>query len=474
MTWHLNQPPYEVQRVANEKAHLKPGFAYFLEQGLGKTAVILNEITDLVIRDEISCGVGYMPKSLLYNWRDEAEKMGFKPHIHVWRENPKNDNIRHLKSLGRPFVVVINFEAVITDAGDAFLEEFYEEFGGQCYTFVDESSKIKNPQAKRTKKILRHCLRSKFVRMATGTPVTQSVADLWSQLRAIDAVRMRFFPFRNKFCVMGGYLGKQIIGPKNLPELQKIMDGKVMIAKKKDWTDLPEKLYVTRKVELTKEQVKHYREIEDDLVTRIDGKKISAPMTITALGKMQQIVSGFAYDKSGKPVHLFKNPEQIPKVQTVLDFMEDVTGKVIVFCVLSPSIDILLHLFEKKGMNPAFIRGGMKDDERKEQRDKFNKDASCRVIVCQSQSGGIGLTLLGGEEDDACSTTVYYENDFSLETRLQTEDRNHRHGQHYPVTYLDVVSTGVNEPVEMRAIKALQNKESVANAVQDPLISRQK
>jgi len=466
--WHLNSTPYEVQTTAAEAAEGKTGFGFFLEQGLGKTAIILNEFIDLVSKDEIQCAVGFMPKSLLDNWKDEAEKMGFKPEIFVWDDVPPPEKLPKNK----PFVVVVNYEASITDRGQNFLDGVYEIYGSSMYTFIDESSKIKNHKAKRTLSILSYCARSKYVRIATGTPVTQSVADLWAQLRAIRALpsSYRYYPFRHKFCVMGGYLGKQIVGAKNVDTLQALMKNTTMIAKKKDWTDLPDKTYINRKVQLTPAQAKHYVQIESEFITIVNREVISVNMAITAAQKMQQIVSGFMHGEDGKVVPLFKTPTQIPKIQALVDIVEQIQGKTIIFCIHKYTIDMLMGVL--KDYKPAYIRGGMKPAERKEQRDRFNNDSECRVIICQIQSGGIGLTLLGQPGDDRCSSTIFYENDFSLENRLQAEDRNHRHGQDTPVTYYDMFSTGVNLPIEEKIIAALQRKEDLANTIQNPLLTK--
>lgn len=465
MTWHLNCEPYEVQTTALKLAEGKKGFGYFLEQGLGKTAVILNEITDLFMKDEIACAMGFMPKTLMHNWKDEAEKMGFKGQIFIWDELPPVSKLPD-----RDFILLMNFEATITSRGEDYLDEFYGRYSKNTYTFVDESSKIKNHKAKRTLQILSCCFRSGYTRVATGTPVTQSVADLWSQLRAIGAVSMRFYPFKHKFCVLGGYLGKQIIGAKNLDQLQAMMKPTTMVAKKKDWTDLPDKIYISRKVALDKCQISHYKKLEEQFLTVVNQEVVSVNMAISLLQKLQQVVSGFVHGEDGKVIPLFKSPTQIPKIQALIDVQEEVQGKSIIFCVHKYSIDIIMEAL--KDYNPAYIRGGMTSEERKEQRDKFNNDPACRVVVCQIQSGGIGLTLLGQPGDDRCSTTIFYENDFSLENRLQGEDRNHRHGQDTPVSYYDLFSTGVNLPIEGRAITALQRKEQLANAIQDPLIKR--
>lgn len=76
------------------------------------------------------------------------------------------------------------------------------------------------------------------------------------------------------------------------------------------------------------------------------------------------------------------------------------------------------------------------------------------------------MTLLGTPGDDRCSVTHWLENTFSLEARLQGEDRNHRHGQDEMVTHHDYGGA----PIHKTCIEALQRKDNLANSVQNPLL----
>ncbi len=84
------------------------------------------------------------------------------------------------------------------------------------------------------------------------------------------------------------------------------------------------------------------------------------------------------------------------------------------------------------------------------EKHKFNTDDDTQVAMCQSSSTKYGLTLLGTEARP-CYNTLYYENIYDLNVRIQTEDRNHRHGQKYPVGYMDLISS----PVEKKIVDTL-------------------
>lgn len=427
-----------------------------MEMGLGKTGVILNEITELYINDEINAAVVLAPNSILTNWKREAEKMGFKGEVRVW---PAVGG-----SLGKDLTVyVMNYEATITKNGDAFLDRVFKE--RKVYFALDESTSIKSHSSKRSAQAMYYSKRAVYTRIATGTPITQSVADLWSQLTFIGAIHSRFYAFRNHFCQMGGFMGKQIVGVKNEEKLHGIMNRCAFIAKKKDWTDLPEQIYPSpRTSKLVAGQKKAYRDMWESFYVEISEEdSVEVKMAINQLQKLQQISSGFLYKDDHEAFYFFDDPKKIPKMKSMLEAIDEIEGKFIVFAFHKPAIQMCLEVLEK--YNPAHIIGGMKSDDRDANINKFNDDDTCGAMVSQIGSGGIGLTLLG-QVHNRCSNTLFYENDFSLEKRLQAEGRNHRHGQDRPVTYTDFICSAV----ESRVIAALQSKQEIANMITDPIL----
>jgi SNF2 family DNA or RNA helicase len=105
----------------------------------------------------------------------------------------------------------------------------------------------------------------------------------------------------------------------------------------------------------------------------------------------------------------------------------------------------------------------MDPNEIEEHKHRFNNDPDCRLILLQATAGKYGHTLIGGEPvNDRCSTTIFFENSYSLDTRSQIEDRNHRWGQlNDSVLYIDLCGTSMDRNV----IQALQRKESIFQTV---------
>lgn len=452
--WELSGTPHKVQTEANRRARGRPGFAYFMEMGLGKSATVLNEFKILLKEGKVDGMAIVCPNSIKQDWESQIKQWGLTQPILVW---PK---IEELIPQG-DFILIFNYEAFSagTCRGYIFIEKICKQ--KNIFLVLDESTQIKNYMSKRTRKLLALSPLAPYKRILSGAPVIQGPQDLWPQLRFIGAIpSMRYHAFRNRYCKMGGWMGKQIVGQSNEMELSNILEDWGFRARKDVWTDLPEKIYQTRYVEMTKEQKKIYKEMSENLLVYINGECIEANQIITQLIKLQQISSGFLIREDQKIIQITCCP---PKVLAIEEIIDQITGKALIFTHFRYSLSLLENHF-KASFNPAILCGGMSQEEIAHQKHRFSTDSACRAFIIQTQTGKYGHTLLGGQSyEDRCSTTIFYENSYSLDARLQAEDRNHRYGQDRAVVYVDLVSS----KVEAQAILALKNKANVANLIVD-------
>jgi len=440
--WYLDQKPYEVQTKALEMADGHRGFAYFMEMGLGKTAVVLAEYTKLIIQDKVDTLIVICPNSLKKVWKKEVEKWGVDLPVVLWPKklDPKDRNT----------ILTINYEAVRGKGGDYLLSILKER---RCYVALDESIHVKNPQSQRTKALIDLCKRAIVVRALSGAPIVKSALDIWGQLRVLGHLSgYNPFAFRNHFCVMGGYMGKQIVGTRNEEELSDLLDQHSFRAQKADWTDLPAQLYSNFHYELPPDQAAVYRGMLDEFVVQIHDEVITAPMAITQMMKLQQISSGFIIDEEGKTHLPWKKNK---KIDLLTEIVENTPGKVIIFCFYKQSIRNLLEQFP----NAAVIRGKGNEDIEDEKL-RFN-EGDADVMVAQLTAGKYGHTLLGDQDNNPCHTAIFFENNYDLDTRIQAEARNHRHGQRHVVTYIDLIGPRLDQVI----IDALQRKLNIGRSV---------
>lgn len=460
---HLSTPLFGVQKEALRLSKDRQGFGFWMEQGLGKSLVTLAEYTNYLFEDKVDGWVVACPNTLKENWKLEAEKHGANLNVYIWPDDFKK---LHPSKLKERFLLAVNYEALGVGQAGKFMEELFPTC--RVGFTLDESVQIKNPRSDRGAECQYLGRMAAFTRCLSGKPQVQGPQDMWAPLvftKAIEAKEMLYSAFKARYCKRGGYKGQQIIGVANEEELNSIILAHGFRAKKKDWLDIPDKLPQIRKVELSAVQKEHYQELAEEFFTIVNGSEISPAMTITQLLKLQQIVSGFVIDDNRKVQRIV---EKIPKMEELVEIIDESPGKVIVVAYFSESIELLRKRLAH--LNPAIIQGEQKMDKDtsvEKEKAKFNLDPSCRVIIVQTSSAKYGHTLLGDttspDSSNKCSTTIFYENSFSLDDRVQMEDRNHRIGQTLPVSLFDFVTS----PIDTRIIRALQRKELLSQAVLD-------
>lgn len=449
--WHLEGKPYEVQTVAQQKAKRRRGYGYFLEQGLGKTPLTLNEYVELCMREKCDSLVVVCMFTMMDDWQDAASDWtAGEILLSIWPDVTGADGL------------IMNYETLLYSGGE-FLAKYLKSH--QTMLVLDDSSRIKNPSAQTTRWVLAYAHHATFVRLLNGTPMTQSVMDLYPQFRALGALEgVNRYAFRNKYAEMGGYMGKVVLGVKDEVSLQRLLEAWSFRALKTDWSDIPDKIYVNRRIRMTKVQQGHYDQmLRDFYLLLTDGSEVSARYVITQAEKLQQISSGFVLDDDGR-AHDIVPPKKNPKLRAVCEYLEITEGKVIIAVLHRHAIDLLLETIPG---DVAVIRGkrDMRLMERtsKEEKRRFNNDPECRYIVLQIQSGAFGHTLLGQKGRDRCAATIHFENSYSLLLRSQVEDRNHRFGQDTPPYHLDLIAS----PIEAKAVNALKRKKDLAQAIVD-------
>jgi len=453
-----------VQLEAIVRADGRRGYAYFMEMGLGKTLTVLTEFKVMQRCGAVDRLVVICPNSFKSGWADEIEKhgLGFSSAIY---ESGKSHN-----QFAFADVLIMNYEAARTDRGRALLEEVMR---WDTYLALDESIKLKNRTAKQTQAIVgtdhkRYAKRgiasyARVVRILSGKPMSQGPHDLWAQLKAIGATQgISYFGWQARFCQLGGWENRQVVGTLNEDLLQKILEPVAFQARKQDWLKgLPTKAYTTRRYQLGPVLQKHYDEMESDFLTYLEGEeRVSVEVAIAKWEKCSQIQCGFVINEEGEPQELVSH-ETNPRLQLLLEILaEEVTGKVVIV-YRHRAVGTLL--MDALGYATAWIHGGMTPDEIALEKKHFDKLTSS-VMLLQAEAGKYGHTLIG-TPDDPCATMIFFENSYSLDTRSQLEDRIHRMGATSEgCLYVDLSGSDC----DARIARALQNKQRMFERVFEP------
>ncbi len=455
-----------VQVEALEFGRGKRGVGYFLEMGLGKTLLALEEFrraTKALNPGDLNATrlVVVAPNTFKRGWLDEIDKHGFAFQPYVFVSGAKtNDAWFSTVKYSAPPVLIINYEAVRQP--NILLKVMAWMRIRPTMLVLDESIQIKTHDSLQTKAALALALEARIVRCLTGLPQTQGPHDLYPQLRALGLFTgVKFWAFRNTFCVMGGWEMKQIVGVKNADQLARAMAPAVFQAKKADWLpDLPRKDFSIRSYEMSGEQLAQFNQMRDEFLLELESEIVAVDIAVSKYEKLSQIQCGFIINEDQATRELVA-PEKNPRLQVLCDLVDQIEGKVVIVYRHRAVFD-LLYLYGGFD-SPAYIKGAMTPDETSEQKRRFNEEQTCRVFLGQCDAVKYGHTLLGGSEpENHCSTMIFFESSYSLDTRTQDEDRIHRRGQKgETVLYIDLSGS----ELDRRVVRALQKKEDLYDAV---------
>ena len=468
MNYKFKTTPYKHQITALEKSWDKQEYGYFMEMGTGKSKVLVDNMAMLYDKGKINGALIIAPKGVYTNWLSQEIPNHLvdhiKPKMVLWTALTSKTKDKEYQQLYKPdydlHILIMNVEAFSTKKGVEFAYKFLRSH--KTIMAVDESTTIKNPNAKRTKNILLLGKHATYRRILTGSPVTKSPLDLYSQCTFLNEQLLdytSYYAFRNRYANMieRNFGGRrvQIVGSyQRLDELENTLKAFSYRVQKADCLDLPKKIFITRNIELTKEQQQAYDTMKSAALALLNGKMSTAPHVLTQMMRLHQITCGHLKSDDGSITN-FKH-HRIDELIDVVDEMED---KVIIWANYIHDIKQITAALKKEYGDESVVEyyGEVSQDLRnKAIKDFQDPKSKVRYFVGNTQTGGYGITLT------AASNVIYYSNNYDLEKRLQSEDRAHRIGQHKPVTYVDLIA---QKTVDDKIIKALKKKVNIASEV---------
>ena len=463
VNYEFKTEPYDHQRKAIEQAGDRESFAFFMEMGTGKSKALIDNLGQLWQGRGVDFALIIAPKGVYRNWvtKEIPQHLpDFIPHRTIrWISGPNKKQKEEMRSVKNKFdgltIFVMNVETFSTMKGQNAGRWLGEKFGHNGLIAIDESTTIKNPKAKRTKSLLKIAHMFSYRRLLTGSPVTKSPMDLYSQCEFLGPRTLgfdSFYAYRGRYAVVnrrqfGQHSFDQIVGYRHLEELSGKVDVFSYRVLKKDCLDLPEKTYTVRYISMTPEQTKMYNELRDEALTLLQsGELVTVQNVMTQMLRLQQVLSGHLMSDDGELIEL-----ETKRLDAVLEIADEADGKMLIWSRFRNDIQRLYKTLEKQFPGQvACYYGDTPDDKRQEIVTKFqDPDSELRFFIGNPSTAGYGLTLT------EATTVIYYANDFNLETRIQSEDRCHRIGQKNPVTYIDLIT---EKTIDEKIVQALRNK----------------
>ncbi len=434
------------------------------------------------------------PKGSIRNWhvdkgKDPSQWSEIHKHMdpefyerlvhHTWVGSGKKweDQMRFLlgvKDKQRPRALFVNVEALSNGKSDKALklcQEFVDQRG--AHVVVDESTTIKG-NSTRTDAVIEIGSQALSKRILSGLWTPKSPMDLFYQCMFLDERILgydNYYTFRRRYAVlkkMRTFIGRDAQGREKYRDFQTIVDFQNLeelqakVARysyrvlKKDCLDLEPKTYMPRDVEMTAEQKQLFKELKlfgHAAVPGRDDRFVTVDMVIKKITRELQICCGFVMDDEERVLHEVKEN----KTQALLDVLEEHNGKAIIWVPWhAPLQKVVARLTKEYGAKAVAQFHGKNTKTRHEEESRFLNDPECLYMVATQGAGMRGNTWV------VANLTVYYGNNYDLEQRDQSEDRNHRIGQNDRVTYVDLIVEGSREH---KVVKNLRDKIDLASAI---------
>jgi SNF2 family DNA or RNA helicase len=468
MNYKFKTKPFAHQLKALEMSWDKKVFAYFMEMGTGKSKVLIDNMSILYDKGLINGALIIAPKGVYKNWFDSEIPTHMAEHIEktmvLWESSAGKSKEKELDTLFKSsydlHILIMNVEALSTKKGKQFAEKFLS-----CHKTlmaIDESTTIKNPGANRTKNIIAIGKHVTYKRILTGSPVTKSPLDLYTQCWFLDPWlldQQSYYSFRTRYALtrkinVSGRQVEIVVGYRNLGELSDKIKPFSHRVLKDDCLDLPPKTYMKRTIQLTEEQRKVYKQMKDIALATLNGKLTTTHNVITQLMRLHQITCGHFKSDDGQTQKIASN-----RLDELMDVLFEMEGKAVIWAHYRYDIEVIVEAIKKEyGDKSVVTYYGDTSTEDRQKAIKLIQDpeSPVRFIVGTPQTGGYGITLTGA------STMIYYSNGYDLEKRQQSEARIDRIGQTKNMTYIDIIAEGT---VDEKIVKALRTKVNIATEV---------
>ena len=444
------------------------------DQGLGKTKEIIDiamcrKQTDGLKHCLIICGIN----GNKYNWADEVKihsredswilgtRFTKRPPIKMIEGSTK-DKMEDLNNIPHQFFWITNIETL---RGGSFKEKqgkrtvtrfpIAEKIQELCDRGIigmiafDEAHKAKNPDSQQGKALLSIDCKGPKIPMS-GTFVLNNPLDLYLPLKWAGFETHSFYAYKQHYCTMGGFGGKEIVGYKNLDELRSMVS-KVMLRRVKgDVLDLPPKVHTIEWVDAYPEQKALYKDVRDQVRDNIDKVKVH-PDPLSEMLRLRQV--------TGYPGILSSTVTKSAKMDRMEELVEEevlVGGKAIIFSNWSEMTNVIRNKLKK--YNPAYITGEVGSVQRMEEKDRFQNDPNCKVMIGTIGALGTGFTLT------AAQLVIFVDEPWNRGIKDQAEDRAHRIGTRGTVRIVTILT---RDTVDEGVYNLVQKKGKMADLLVD-------
>ena len=275
----------------------------------------------------------------------------------------------------------------------------------------------------------------------TGTPYGNEYKDLWAIMDTASPEALGpWGVFASAYCEYGGWEGKEIIGYKNVDLMMKIIQHSAIVVRKQECLDIPDKIYQVVNLSMGEEQRRVYRRCES-------GGVGDMPITsiLAMISKLRQISSGFVYGEDGEIMDRWASA----KIEALQEMCWDTPT--VIWHNFTEEGDMIEKCLSELGVRTVRAKG----DGKAYAASQIFEQGHANVIVAQMQTLQYGVTM------NRATRSIYFSGTFSSLDRSQSEDRNHRIGQHNSVLYIDFISSPVEQWIYDACMQKIDVREHV-------------
>ena len=355
---------------------------------------------------------------------------------------------------------------------------------------LDECHKIKNPEAKRTSRIIKTFKDAKHKLVMSGTINANKLYDIHVPFVHLNnAVNFNSLHhtrngeeltlgelngmFKGAYFSGGGYTLFPKAGA--VAELREKLEEVSVRFEKKECLTLPEKMYVKEELEMSVKQKQLYEALRDRLIANLtdiqeNGGRVSVMNVLAKLTKLAEAANGWIYNNAGRAIELPWNPK-LDRIKEIVGDIDLETQKVVVWSRFTHDLHLIAEALREEHGDEAVvvIHGGgacscgSNSDLRADHVNQFldmSKGNKVKIVIANQATGSHGIDLT------SASYEIFYSNSFSKTDRLQAEDRCHRVGMRDSLTVIDLVCKGT---VDEQVMQALMTHKAMTTALLEAL-----
>ena len=420
------------------------------DMGLGKTIQMLSVIVDYAKSENRKASIVVSPSSLTLNWQNEANKFANELKTIVIR-GTLSERKRLIEEIDNYDLVITSYDLLKRDI-EIYKEKNYEF----KYIIADEAQYLKNSSTKNAKAIKQIKAKTRYA--LTGTPIENSLAELWS---IFDFIMPGYLFSYRKFKNMYETPIVKEEDEQTMAKLKMLIEPFILRRNKKEvLTELPEKTVTVLNNEMNEEQKNLYisylyrakQEIAEKI--ELDGYENSQMQILAALTRLRQICchpSLFINDYNAGS----------SKLEQCVEIIEEAINgghKILLFSGYTSMFEIIEKELKRRNIKYFKLTGSTKVDERMRMVDEFNENSNVKLFLISLKAGGTGLNLTGAD------MVIHYDPWWNISTENQATDRAYRIGQKNNVQVYKLIT---KNSIEEKIYELQEKKAKLANSMLD-------